>query len=232
MSDRNRAILWARVSTDDQDEGNQLPELEAAAERRGLRVVEVKRSRGVSATGNTNTGRAAHKEAIDELVDRGHAGEYDVLLVVSLDRLTRKGIKDTVITMDRLQSAGVKVISIRDSITGAPEWAEEFIQAAWATMARIAYDGHSEHTKAGMKNAKEKGVKMGRPVVRDGVDVPLVLTMRHRGDSWATVHKAHPATIRNAETGGMKKPSIRTIRRVVAAASKEEYQTAMTGGQQ
>lgn len=208
-----KAILWARVSTDEQDATNQLPELQAMAERRGLTVVDTIRLSASAWTGQP------HIDAVDDLVKRGHRGEFDTLIVVALDRLTRRGVEDTILTLYRLRMVGVQVLSVRDDWTSGPPEFQMAIVSLLATLANIVSVNRSGHTKAGMKKAKERGVAIGRPEVVDGVDRELVMSLRAQKVSWAKIHAQHPATVRDAETGKMRPPSTSTIRRAVENAA-------------
>ena len=210
-----RAIIWARVSTKDQETDNQLPELLEWAERRGLDVVETITLDAVSGYGGK-----AHDQAIDDLVGKAHRREFDVLLMVAIDRLTRKGVDDTLLTLNRLGAAGVHVLALRDDWTGAPREFQPMIIAIYSTFANIAHKNRSDHTKAGMAKAKRRGVKLGpHTIASDGVDVALVLNLREEGMSWAKCQAAHPATVRDAKTGPKLPPSVTTIRRAMAERS-------------
>ena len=82
---RKKAGVFARASDPDrQTTENQLAPLMAEAERRGLEVVKVYRV-GESAY------RGAHLAALSQVYTDARAGRFRVLLVWSLDRLSRQG---------------------------------------------------------------------------------------------------------------------------------------------
>ena len=80
----DKAVIYARVSTEDQDAQNQLDVLKAWASRRGLEVIRV-----YSDTASAWT--AGHQVQLKRLVLDAHHREFDCVLVWALDRITRQG---------------------------------------------------------------------------------------------------------------------------------------------
>ena len=216
-----RAVLWTRVSTREQTTEIQLPKLRAAAKERGYRVVRHFNLPGVSAYRQENQ----YKKAINQLYKAAKSGAFDVVLVTALDRITRKGGESLVTILETLDAYGVSVISLREGFTehkADDKWGR-FVQKMLIEFIGILgeeeSDKISERTIDGHKTARAKGVTLGRPVVRDGVDVEMVLALRAEGLSWRKVHAAHLET-RNAK-GKKVKPSVTTIRRAVADYERE-----------
>jgi predicted site-specific integrase-resolvase len=85
-----RAALWARVSTDDQVVDDQLLPLRAEAARRGLEVV-----REFSVAESAFLGK--HWRELGKLI--AEVSAYDVVIVWTLDRLSREGIGKNVATL-------------------------------------------------------------------------------------------------------------------------------------
>ena len=212
-----RVALWTRVSTREQSTENQMPRLKKAVEERGYRVVKRFDLRGVSAYREESK---EYRKRINQLYDAAEAGLFDVVLVTALDRITRKGGESLVTILKTLEAYGVSVISLRESITEyqAHDELGRFIRRTFIEFIGIQGGDESkrnrERTMDGLEVAKAKGVVLGTPVVRDGVDVPMVLSLRDEGLSWRKVHEAHPETT-NAK-GKVVKPSLRTIMRAVA----------------
>src|SRR6516225_1396415 len=123
-----RCALWARVSTDQQESGNQLAALRAEAARRGLEVAAEYVLDGLSAW----TG--AHRDQLLRALDDARAGRYEVLLVWALDRLERGGIEPTLRVMRQLRERGVLVVSLQEPWTGAGREMQELLTAVMARM--------------------------------------------------------------------------------------------------
>jgi DNA invertase Pin-like site-specific DNA recombinase len=71
----SRCAIWARVSTDDQDSGNQLAELRAWSGRRGLDIAADYALDGASAW------KGQHRDQLAEALAGARTDRYDVLLV-------------------------------------------------------------------------------------------------------------------------------------------------------
>jgi DNA invertase Pin-like site-specific DNA recombinase len=95
----SRCAIWARVSADEQEPGNQLPELCQWAARRGLEVAAEYVADGASAW------NGAHREQLAAALADARLGRYDVLLVWALDRLGREGVESTLGVLRRFHEA-------------------------------------------------------------------------------------------------------------------------------
>ncbi len=97
-------------------------------------------------------------------MDGAKAGQYTVALVWAIDRLSRKGIEDTLATLRRLSDAGCAVWSRRESWTEdlkGPHMRELFISiAAW--VAKMESDRRSERVRAGLARRRAEGKPVGR----------------------------------------------------------------------
>jgi DNA invertase Pin-like site-specific DNA recombinase len=150
------AALYLRVSTDEQTTENQRPELERLAQRRGLRVAGVYEE---------TKSAARARPQFERLRADAHAGRFSVLLVWALDRFGRSmvGNLQAVLELDR---AGVEVVSLAEPWldTGGP--VRSLLIAIFSWVAEQERIRLGERTKAGLENAKRKGIKLGRPRAR------------------------------------------------------------------
>ena len=97
--------LWLRVSGTEQTTEGQLSALEAYALRRGLVVAHVY---DVTAS----AWRGAHEKALSQVYKDARLGHFSVLLVWSLDRLSRQGARSILEIVHRLGEYGVSVLSL------------------------------------------------------------------------------------------------------------------------
>jgi len=97
MSDR--AVIYLRVSSDDQCVVNQLLSLEEWAARNTLRIVRVYREE-VSAWKN------GHQVELNRLLSDTLYGKFDYLIVWALDRLTREGVAKLMALINTLGQRG------------------------------------------------------------------------------------------------------------------------------
>jgi DNA invertase Pin-like site-specific DNA recombinase len=158
-----RAAIWARVSTHEQHTANQLEELRAWAERRGLDVVAefVTEDSGWQ-NGNGTKGKEFDKSRA-ALLDGARMGSYTVVLTWAIDRLSRRGIEDTLAALRRLGEAGCAVWSHQES------WAEdlrdprmrELFLAIAGWVAEMESARRSERVKAGLARRRREGKPVG-----------------------------------------------------------------------
>ena len=94
-----RCAIWVRVSTDEQESGNQLAELRQWAARRGLEVAAEYVADGASAW------KGEHREQLAAALAGARLGKYGVLLVWALDRLDREGVESTLGLLRRFHEA-------------------------------------------------------------------------------------------------------------------------------
>ena len=166
---RKRAAIYLRVSREDQAVENQLPDVKRILRARKLTL---------AATFEEKASAARRRPVFEAMMQAAHRGDFEVLVVWSLDRLGRSmtGNLQSVINLDRF---GVEVVSVREPWldTGGPVRA--LLIAIFGWVAEQERTQIAERTKAGMARARKKGVKFGRPERR--IDVPRAEKLRKDG---------------------------------------------------
>jgi DNA invertase Pin-like site-specific DNA recombinase len=173
-----RVALYARVSTSNgqQDPEMQLRELREYAERRGWQIAEVYTDAGVS-------GSKDSRPALNRLMIDAKQRRFDAVLVWKLDRFGRS-LRHLVNALAELEALGVAFVSLRDNLDLATPSGRLMFQIIGA-MAEFERSLIQERVKAGLRNAKAKGKRLGRPpVVLDQVEV---LELRKLGKSWRAI---------------------------------------------
>lgn len=166
-----RVALYARVSTSDQDSELQLVELRRYAAARSWVVVEEFVDQGVS-------GSLASRPALDRLRAAARRRDVDAVVVWRFDRFSRS-ITDLVASLEEFRTLGVAFVSIHEQIdTGSPTGRVVF--AVVAAMAEFEREILRERVRAGLSRARERGVRLGRPLKLDALEV---LRLRRNGMS-------------------------------------------------
>lgn len=149
-----RAVLYVRVSTEEQKNENQLFELEQLAKQRGWLVL--------GRLEDTISGAAAVRPGLLQVLELANRGAVDVVAVWALDRLGRN-MQSTIRTVLELERVGVELVSLRESWldTGGP--VRSLLVAIFSWIAEQERTRLSERTHAGLARAKRNGVKLGRP---------------------------------------------------------------------
>ena len=153
---RVKAGALVRVSDQGQHTDNQLSDLFAWAERRGLELVTTYQFQ-------ESAWKGAHQKQLTQVYQDARAGKFQVLLVWALDRLSREGPLATLEIVHRLGQAGVQVWSYQEPWTEAGGEMLDLLLAIAGWVARMESNRRSERTKAGLKRAVSQGKRLGRP---------------------------------------------------------------------
>ncbi len=176
-----RIALYARVSTANthQDPEMQLRELREYAQHRDLQIVEEYVDTGVS-------GAKASRPSLNRLMADAQRRRFDGVLVWKLDRFGRS-LRHLVNALAEFEALGVAFISLRDNLDLSTPAGRLMFQIIGA-MGEFERSLIQERVKAGLRHAKAKGKKLGRPrvfVSEDRVD-----ELRASGASWREVAAA------------------------------------------
>jgi len=151
-----RVALYARVSTENQTDENQIAVLEKWASDRGWEVHGVYRDTGSAFQ------HADQRELRRLLGDCDH-GLVRQVLVYDLSRLTRKGPLEMMLLLKEFADKGAPVYSYLDTAINVPGEFQPVLVAFYGVMARLFSTQLSERTKAGMARARAQGKHVGRP---------------------------------------------------------------------
>lgn len=151
----NRAAIYIRVSTQEQDYQNQLQAIEHYADGR-YNIVQVYKE-------DESAWREGHQRELKHLISDARRGKFKVVLVWALDRLSRQGALAVLQLVNRLGGYGVRVVSLQELWTEAPGELAEILYAITGWVARMESTRISERTKAGLARAAKEGRFPGRP---------------------------------------------------------------------
>ncbi len=200
-----RVALYARVSTlNGQDPEMQLRELREYAGRRGWTVTEEYIDQGVS-------GSRESRPALNQLMVDAHQRRFDAVLVWKLDRFGRS-LKHLVNSIADLEALGVAFVSLRDNLDLSTPSGRLMFQIIGA-MAEFERALIQERVRAGLRNARAKGKRLGRP--RVDVDASRVAALRVQGASWraisaemglavGTLHRASAQAFQNSSCSRLR----------------------------
>ena len=152
--DGTRAALYLRVSTADQKPDLQFDGLRGYAARAGLEVVKDYLDVGVS-------GRREGRPQLNALMTAARNREIDCVLVWKFDRFARS-TRHLLAALEEFNHLGVRFVSVQDQIdTDSPMGRAMF--TIIGAMAELESSLISERVSAGMKAAKIRGKRLGRP---------------------------------------------------------------------
>jgi DNA invertase Pin-like site-specific DNA recombinase len=182
-----RIAIYARVSTNNgQDPELQLRELREYCERRGWQITREYVDVGVS-------GGKEKRPELDKLMSDAHRRYFDSVVVWKFDRFARS-VSHLLRALENFRSLGIEFVSLSEQVdTGTPTG--RMIFTVLGAVAELERSLIAERVRAGLRNARAKGKKLGRPRKISNPDV--VARLRNEGASWRAVGRAlgvSPAT--------------------------------------
>jgi DNA invertase Pin-like site-specific DNA recombinase len=151
-----KIALYARVSTQEQHFEPQLLALRQYTEARGLKIAGEYVDRGVS-------GAKDRRAALDRLLADARRRHFDALACTKLDRLARSVHHLTTLVRE-LEALGIDLVVLDQSIdTSTPSG--RLLFHVLGSIAEFERDLIRERTRVGMRAAKRRGAKIGRPKV-------------------------------------------------------------------
>jgi DNA invertase Pin-like site-specific DNA recombinase len=198
-----RVAIYARVSTTNhgQDVNMQLRELRQFANARGWEIAGEYVDVGIS-------GSKDNRPELNRLMADAHKRRFDVIVVWRFDRFARS-VSHLLRALETFNALGVAFVSLSEQMdTTTP--AGKMVFTVLGAVAELERSLIVERVKAGLRNARAKGKRLGRPPVN--VDAVRIGRLRSRGRSIreiadelgytrSLVHK----TLANRESRGVAK---------------------------
>jgi len=165
-----RAAYYLRVSTESQELENQRAEIVPFIENQGWQLVD--------SFEDSMSGRKTDKDrpGFEAMLKAAHQRKFDTIVFWALDRLTREGARATLNYLQRFESKGVGYVSYQEQWLDSSGPFKDVMLSMFATMAKQEGLRISERTIAGLKTARAKGKRLGRPPLSDAT-ICQVLTM-------------------------------------------------------
>lgn len=186
-----KVAIYARVSSSQQGTDMQLSELREYCQRRGWKIVQEFIDEGVS-------GIKQKRPELDALMGNAHRMYYEAIIVWRFDRFARS-TKHLLSALEEFRSLGIQFISYQEQIdTSSPMGQALFTMVS--AVAQLERDLIRERVVAGLRNAKAKGKRLGRPIRI--ADPSTIIRLRKEGKSYreiAGLLGVSPATVHAAE---------------------------------
>ena len=154
-----RIEIYGRVSKNDESQNpqNQLNPLRDYAKALGGEVV--------AEYMDFASGGKSDRINFARMLEDSDKRKFDLLLIWSLDRLSREGISNTLGYLERLKRNGVAVKSLQESwLDTRDEGLGQLLLAIFSWVAQQERKRIVERTIAGLDRARRNGKRLGRPV--------------------------------------------------------------------
>ncbi len=180
QSGRTRAAIYARVSTghNGQDPTMQTRESEEYCERRGWSVAEEYVDVGIS-------GSKEDRAELNRLMADAHRRRFDAVVVWKFDRFARS-VSHLLRALETFKALGIDFVSLSEQVdTSTPTG--KMVFTVLGAVAELERSLIAERVRAGIRNARAKGKRLGRP--RVAVDSARIAALRGQGCSWSAIHQ-------------------------------------------
>ena len=171
--------IYSRISTDKQDNGNQLAQLRTFASTQGWHIkceyIDVA------------SGKDGDREQFKALFTAASRREFDLVVFWSLDRFSREGVFETLQYLQRLTGYGVGYRSFTEQYLDSCGMFRDAVISILAVIAKQERVRLSERTLAGLARARAQGRVGGRPRVQ--FDRSKVMKLHAAGNSLGVIAK-------------------------------------------
>lgn len=173
-----RVAIYARVSTanNGQDPKMQTRELDEYCERRDWKVVGEYVDTGIS-------GAKDSRPELNKLMADAHRRHFDAVVVWRFDRFARS-VSHLLRALENFKALGIEFVSLSEQVdTSTPTG--KMVFTVLGAVAELERSLIAERVKAGLRNARAKGKRLGRPRVL--VDATRIGALRAHGRSWREI---------------------------------------------
>ena len=175
-----KVALYARVSTanNGQDPTMQTRELREYAERRGWTVAPDGEYVDVGISGTKEK-----RPELDGLMADAHRRRFDCVVVWKFDRFARS-VSHLLRALETFKAQGIEFVSFSEQMdTSTPTG--KMVFTVLGAVAELERSLIVERVKSGLRNARAKGKRLGRPKV--DADAAGIAALRKAGRSWSAI---------------------------------------------
>jgi DNA invertase Pin-like site-specific DNA recombinase len=156
----------------------QTREMEEFCDRRGWELVGNYVDNGI-------TGSKESRPELDRLMADAHRRRFDTVIVWKFDRFARS-VSHLLRALETFKALGIDFVSLSEQVdTSTPTG--KMVFTVLGAVAELERSLIAERVRAGIRNARAKGKRLGRP--RVAVDPSRIAALRSQGHSWGTIHR-------------------------------------------
>jgi DNA invertase Pin-like site-specific DNA recombinase len=131
---------------------------------------------------------------LDRLLADAHRRKFDAVVVWKFDRFARS-VSHLLRALETFQSLGIEFVSLTEGVdTSTPMG--KMVFTVLGAVAELERSLIVERVKAGLRNARAKGKKLGRPP--KGIDRKSISALRAVGTTWRDVAEKMEISVRTA----------------------------------
>ena len=150
-----KAVIYARVSKGEMHPENQIEQLKTMQKLQNYTLI--------GEYIDYVTGGSANRPEFQRMLDDARLRKFDVILIWSLDRFSREGIRSTLSYLKHLKNHKVAIKSLKEPwLDTSDTGMGELLIAIFSWVAEQERIRISERTKAGLERAKANGKPIGK----------------------------------------------------------------------
>jgi DNA invertase Pin-like site-specific DNA recombinase len=161
------------------------------------------------------SGTKEKRPELDRLMIDAHQRRFDVIVVWKFDRFARS-VSHLLRALETFRAQGIEFVSFSEQLdTSTP--AGKMVFTVLGAVAELERGLIVERVRAGLRNAKAKGRKLGRP--KKSVEASEVTSLRAQGRSWRKIARQLGVSARTARRAGQKPDLESAVLNALSAAA-------------
>jgi DNA invertase Pin-like site-specific DNA recombinase len=158
MRNLKRVAIYARISTNNgQDPAMQIRELREHCKLRGWHLSAEYVDKGIS-------GAKDSRPELNRLMNDAHRRRFDIVAVWKFDRFARS-VSHLLRALETFRALGIEFLSLCENVdTSTPTG--KMVFTVLASVSELERSLIGERVRAGLRNAKSKGTRLGRPPLK------------------------------------------------------------------
>ncbi len=175
-NDRIRILAISVADDAGQDPTMQTRELKEYCQRRGWQEFDCYADNGVS-------GKKDSRPHLNRMMQDAHERRFDVVVVMRFDRFARS-VSHLLRALETFNSLGVQFVSLSEQVdTSTPTG--KMVFTVLGAVAELERNLIVERVRAGLRHARAKGKRLGRP--KKSIDPVQIASLRAAGHSWRKI---------------------------------------------
>ena len=175
-----RVVIYARVSTNEQNCDRQVAELEQVVKNNNWELVDTYIDKGYSRTTTT-------RPELDRMMKDAFVRKFEMVITLELSRLG-SSLKHMIEIVDKFKEKKIQLFIVNQQIDTSSATGYMFF-SIMTSIANYERELISERVKSGLENAKRKGVVLGRKTNLTPEIEEKIIQLKKEGVGYNTLAK-------------------------------------------
>ena len=175
-----RVVIYARVSTNEQNCDRQVAELEQVVKNNNWELVDTYIDKGYSRTTTT-------RPELDRMMKDAFVRKFDMVITLELSRLG-SSLKHMIEIVDKFKEKKIQLFIVNQQIDTSSATGYMFF-SIMTSIANYERELISERVRSGLENAKRKGIVLGRKTNLTPEVEEQIIQLKSEGVGYNTLAK-------------------------------------------